>query len=82
MNPVPEIRACRSCGAKIIWTKTTRGAHMPVDVEPSPRGNLALTRDGDTVYSYGTTDADLASKRPLYLSHFATCPQRELWREK
>ena len=25
---------CRSCGARIMWVKTTKGKMMPIDVDP------------------------------------------------
>lgn len=61
---------CRSCEAPITWAVTEGGKRMPLDDVPSERGNI--------VYVNGVTRAanavDRDLKRPLYTSHFATCP--------
>lgn len=31
-NPALKPSACRSCGAQIVWLKTSKGSNMPVDV--------------------------------------------------
>lgn len=62
------ITRCRSCGAKIRWTRTAAGKLMPLDYEPSPRGTVVLTS---------------SSRREVkYISHLATCPQANLHRRK
>jgi hypothetical protein len=65
---------CKSCGADIIYATTMTGKTMPIDVEPSPKGNLVVI-DG---FCRVANDADQG--RPLYLSHFATCPDAPLFR--
>ena len=67
---------CRSCGAPIIWTVTSKGKRMPVDAKPVEGGNVRLDQDllGNTVASIvpdGTGDR---------VSHFATCPEAARWR--
>jgi hypothetical protein len=61
---------CKTCGAAIVWVVTGKGAKMPVDklaerkfvLEPNPMGADA---------------PQLAYSRPVYTSHFVTCPDRD-----
>lgn len=71
MNRAP----CRSCGQTVLWVNTSNGRRMPLDAQPSPKGNLVIV--GDVAYKAGPTDIN----KPLYLSHFATCPQAGNWRK-
>lgn len=69
---------CRSCGARIQWYRTDQGKKMPVNVTPSPNGNISIQVDllGEPVahvVSDGTGDR---------LAHFVTCPDAEQWRRK
>jgi hypothetical protein len=67
---------CRSCGAKIFWAKTVRGRAIPLDVEPSPKGNIIL-KGGLAHYITAATRAERADGEAVpevYLTHFATCP--------
>ena len=57
---------CSSCGAAIVWAKTTKGKRMPVDAEPAAGGNINL--DGFGVARY------VPAGKGHYKSHFATCP--------
>lgn len=68
------MNSCSSCHAPIIWAKTQKGKPMPLDAEPSEKGNIVLT-DGVAVY---LTKEALAHVPPApgerrYVSHFATC---------
>ena len=79
---------CRSCGAEITWAKTLTGKRMPIDAEPdNAKGNLLLIKSngvGVLLPLAGLNDeARQAAERqrvPLYVSHFATCPQAGDWR--
>lgn len=68
---------CRSCPAQVVWAKhkTTDRAN-PLDPQPSEKGNLLLDRSR-MIYEVLTGD-DLERAReqgiPLFVSHFATCP--------
>lgn len=65
---------CKSCGADFWWTVTKNGKGMPVDLEPTPNGNLVLELAPDprdpTLARYATT-SDRAQQK--WTSHFATC---------
>lgn len=84
--------ACRSCGAPIQWATSTQGRVVPVDLQPSPDGNLVLVAEGrvtralNTAVSEGPRHAEvqaaLAAGSPRFKSHFATCPQAAEHRRK
>lgn len=46
---VVKASACRSCGARVVWTVTENGKRMPVDEAPSADGRFVLELDGATV---------------------------------
>jgi hypothetical protein len=67
------VNVCRTCGAPIIWAVTQNGRRMPLDADPvaSPRGWFTIegaTASGDDL-------AVAVPSRPIFVSHFATCPQ-------
>jgi hypothetical protein len=66
--------ACRSCGAPIRWALTTNGRRIPLDPDPVEGGNLALADQGTTPIAYYVDPEDEPVPGPLYVSHFATCP--------
>lgn len=69
---------CTSCGEEIVWARTEGGKLMPVDVEPSLRGNVVLARDGGTLRAF-------VSVSPVdggHLAHFATCPNSDRHRRR
>lgn len=74
---------CRSCDAAIEWVRTAKG-NMPLDLAPSPHGNVIVhSRDHVTVYK-DPAAALAAGHRPetLRQSHFATCPSAGEWRKR
>lgn len=64
---------CRSCGAPILWARTTKSKSIPLDADPCEDGNLTLI---EGVAHYGA----LAGQRH-YKSHYATCPDAARWRK-
>jgi hypothetical protein len=61
------------------------GTNMPLDAEPSPRGNIFIPSDG--VRAAFLNGDDLAENNippdvARYLSHFATCPNAARHRRK
>lgn len=82
-EPAWPTKRCRgaTCDADIIWTKNAAtGRSMPVDLEPSPDGNveLAMLPDGrveSVVHGQPPLDG-----RPLRLNHFVTCPDSDSFR--
>ena len=68
---------CRTCGAEIIWCKTSNGKAMPVDASKREDGNLLLDDiNGDTVAEY------VGRGEGQYVSHFVTCKQAAEHRRK
>lgn len=66
---------CRSCGAAIRWERTVNDKPIPLDPEPREDGNLAIRDDGK-VYHFTEGQGVIAFDPgfPLYVAHFATCP--------
>jgi hypothetical protein len=85
-----KIDHCRSCKAEIVWAITERGKRMPVDKEPSTKGNIMLvwrTNDEPPLAVYLTTEQIAAfdgslQRHRLHLSHFVTCKEAAQWRKK
>ena len=78
-----RVSECRSCGAAIIWTKTTNGKKMPVDAEPTAAGNFLLKDDAPAPLSIRMSNHDAAVYTgEKYESHFGTCPQARSWSKR
>ena len=86
----PELRRidkCGGCGAPIIWaTSAATGGRMPVDAEPSPKGNLLLVLTIDRkwvaiVMGQATREAGQSKPGERHTSHFATCPHASRYRK-
>ena len=77
-------RRCRSCGAEIRWARTEKGKRIPLDDEPTVKGNVTIARQGDHVIAsvLGPMEAEIARQegRTLYLPHHASCPQGDAWK--
>jgi hypothetical protein len=69
-RPVPQ---CRSCGAPILWAVSKDGKRMPLNIDRSP----GLVVEGEQ--SDGTP---IVASRPVYTSHFSTCPDADDWRRE
>lgn len=83
------MNACRSCKAPVEWVRNAAtGKALPIDVDPSPVGNVVKTGDVERgtalVRVLSRRDLDAAPPRGVdrYLSHFATCPQAGSWRRR
>lgn len=70
---------CRSCGAPIIWARTTGGKLIPVDPDPTDNGNVELVDGLDRPTAIVHAQPPLAAP-PMRLPHFATCPDADGWR--
>lgn len=78
MSSGEQATRCRSCGAPVLWrAHETTNRLAPIDAAPTERGNLVLLELDR--YGYATAVA-LVEGVPRYVSHYATCPQREDWR--
>lgn len=80
-----EKDVCNHCGARLTWALTVNDKRMPVDAEPSPRGNIVLKTDGRGVWGahvVGTkrqADALRANGYLLHLHHAVSCPYAARW---
>ena len=80
---------CRSCGAKILWIRTSAGKNMPVNPQivhyrlpkPDEKGTSKIVTLCGEVVSAIETDAE-NSEYGGYISHFATCPNAKMHRKK
>lgn len=67
---------CKSCGAPILWAKTSKGKRTPIDAEPvriavlteDPETGKEIIEDGLVVIAEGAVG---------HTSHWATCPTAE-----
>lgn len=79
-------KRCTSCHARVIWTWTDEATRMPVDDGPAPNGNVLLMRYETRIVAAVLSDKEARRRRakgiPLYLSHFATCPNAERHRRR
>ncbi|MEU5939392.1 hypothetical protein ABZ807_09395 [Micromonospora sp. NPDC047548] len=74
---------CRTCQAPIIWAVTDRDKDMPVDAQPSDKGNVALSVDDKGRVRARVVPAHLAfGRKDLRLSHFVGCPDAPKWRRR
>ena len=81
---LPASRRCRgeTCRAEIIFLPTSAGKTIPIDPTPTPDGNIRIATDllGEPVaHVLGRTVARSATE-PLYVPHWATCPDVEEFR--
>ena len=67
---------CKGCGAVIEWHKTSDGKNIPVNPDPTPRGNLVFDERARMVYMRP------GSKPKMWASHFSTCPEAESFRKQ
>jgi hypothetical protein len=92
-DPLHSPKACRSCSAPIFWARNdATGRSMPVDAEPSDKGNVQLFDRGGSVVAkvLGAEEARrvrdsnwaLRGVHVLRTAHFVTCPQAANWRTK
>lgn len=81
---------CRTCGAEIVWIKSTNGRPMIMDAQliefvDDRSGTESLVTASGRVYKKVRTEitADDAGKRRVgRVSHWATCPDRQQHRDE
>jgi hypothetical protein len=62
---------CKSCGAEIIWKKTTNGKNIPLDANSEEKRAMISVKDSEVVYI-----------GDCYVVHWATCPNADSHRKK
>ena len=75
---------CKSCGITITWVTTSNTKSMPIDAAPSADGRFVKTRvEGEKKFVRRLRESELeANTRPLYMSHFQTCPTADKHRKQ
>lgn len=65
---MPEKREskCTSCGAAIVFAKSSKGAWLPLDTKPKPAFTI---KDGNAIVVY------------VHTPHWATCPSADQHRK-
>lgn len=74
-----EVRQCRICSAPIRLTRTEAGRILPVDADPSPAGNTAVSRDVHGVLC-SRRISEAYPARPyerVMMPHAATCRREQ-----
>jgi hypothetical protein len=78
---------CRSCGAEIVWARSTKtGTLGPYDIEETADGRFALEErvaepeSPNTGAHASETVARYTGAGRGHASHFATCPDAPSWR--
>lgn len=82
--PYPGDRGtCRGCKAHVRWVVMAKtGKKNPLDPEPSDEGNVIVDLDTGQAETQTHEQAQLLREAgaALYISHFATCPERNRFR--
>lgn len=81
---------CRGCGADVYFATTTAtGKAMPLDPNPTTKGNIVLEKfthaekpKARVLSGLELQEARENADRSLYTSHFATCPHAGQFRTK
>lgn len=67
--------ACRYCAQPVRWVVTTSGRKMPLDVDPTPTGNVVIMNGMARVLT-----ADQLAQRGMpterWIPHAATCQNK------
>jgi hypothetical protein len=80
---------CRSCDAPMFWAETVNGKRIPIDAVPVHDGNIRIIQRPNLIpLAVYQTQIETFKHWPkiasaeTYVSHFATCPQRDSWRKR
>ena len=69
---------CHGCGAIIVWGRTPKGQPIPMDPTPiaMPKGAYYMIQEP------GKPIQCVPVPEQVFLSHFASCPDRDKFRRK
>lgn len=76
--------SCRSCGAPLLWARTSGRRWLPLDAEPvadHSRGTLFVLRElaDPKPLAVAVPPASMPGGL-LYRAHFVSCPHADKWR--
>lgn len=80
------VTVCKGCGKPINWIRTHGRKKMPVDIDAVPfiadrsGTEIFVRRDGSVTVGRRAEHQDNQAELG-YTSHFATCPQGEMFRK-
>lgn len=78
-----DLSRCRSCGATIVWARTTNHTSIPLDADQ--HRDLVIVADSplEILQDVPLVVRTLRGRRVKGpRSHYATCPQAASWRKK
>lgn len=73
------VEDCNHCGQLIMWLWTETGGRMPVDAQPSPRGNVMRGPGHARVLNRQQAEIWRNAGNGLYLHHVVSCPYARHW---
>lgn len=63
-----------NCARRVIWAVTDKMAHVCVDADPRPDGNVTLTTVGRTVRATVHRNPGRMFGKTIYTQHSNVCP--------
>ena len=87
-SPDPELRVdrCRSCEEPVIWVVTEKAKPMPLDATPDPvNGRFIIVEARRSAITRRSTSRSRTPElednfKPMYASHFQSCPDSAAWK--
>lgn len=74
-----DLDICKGCGAPIYWLTSPKTHKLnPINFSPSPKGNVRIDLEYG-VYLF-ILDQSEVPENQRFMSHFATCPKAEEFR--
>lgn len=81
-----DYKNCNHCDARLVWARTDH-SRMPLDAEPSARGNVVLHNSpaglpdpvAQVLGTVAAADGARAAGQETYLHHAVTCPYAPEW---
>lgn len=75
---------CKSCGAPLVWIRTTAGKNMPCNAEPVRFDYKLGSKDKVVTENGEVLPAEIRSdgSETGYIPHWATCPEADKHRKR
>ena len=71
---------CRTCGDQILWAVTINQKRVPLNAAPVATGLFVVDATKNPPLALYARPTDAPGER--FSSHFATCPDADLYRKK